>query len=53
MKINITDVKDNDDDTCTLSVDLDQESIIALAKIGLIKILTDECERIIKENEKS
>ena len=42
---------DNDDDSATLVVEMDKEAITAMAKIGLVKVLMDEANRTLIENE--
>jgi hypothetical protein len=51
MKFDVVSFKDNPDGSGTMVVDFDNESLIAFAKIGILKVLTDEAERVIKEHE--
>jgi hypothetical protein len=51
MKFDVVSFKDNDDGSGTMVVDFDNEALIAFAKIGILKVLTDEAERVIKEHE--
>lgn len=51
MKFDVISFKDNDDGSATMVIDFDNEALIAFAKLGIIKTLTDEAERIIKEHE--
>jgi hypothetical protein len=51
MKFDVISFKDNDDGSGTMVVDFDNEALIAFAKIGILKVLTDEAERVIKEHE--
>lgn len=52
MEFQIADVKDNEDDTCSLTIDLDNEALVIFAKIGILKVLIDEANRKIEmENE--
>jgi hypothetical protein len=52
MKFDVISFKDNPDGSGTMVIDFDNESLIAFAKIGILKVLTDEAERINKEHEK-
>jgi hypothetical protein len=51
MKFDVVSFKDNDDGSGTMVVDFDNEALITFAKIGILKVLTDEAERVIKEHE--
>jgi predicted site-specific integrase-resolvase len=51
MKMDVIAISDNDDDTATLTLDIDYETLKAFAKIGILKVLTDEANRVIKEHE--
>jgi hypothetical protein len=51
MKFDVVSFEDNDDGSGTMVVDFDNEALIAFAKIGILKVLTDEAERVIKEHE--
>lgn len=50
MKIDIISIVDNPDGSMTMTVDFDNESLVAFAKLGLMKTLTEQAERIIKEH---
>jgi len=51
MGIDIVDVKDNEDGSATLSVDMDEATLKRLASIGLIKVITDAATDIIETTE--
>jgi hypothetical protein len=51
MKIDVLSITNNPDGSGTMIVDFDKEALVTFAKIGLLKVLTDEAERIIKEHE--
>jgi len=51
MKIDIVSVTDNEDGSGTMVVDFDQEALLAFARVGFLKVITDEAERVIKEHE--
>lgn len=52
MKIEVLEIVEQEDGGVIMSVDMDDEMIIAMAKIGLLKVLTDAAEASIKEHEK-
>jgi hypothetical protein len=39
--IKIENIKDNDDGSCDIKFDMDYDELVAFAKIGLLKVLTD------------
>lgn len=51
MKIDVVSITDNPDGSATMIVDFDNEALVNFAKVGLLKVLMDEAERVIKENE--
>ena len=51
MKFDVVEVSDTPDGGAFLTLDMDRETLVAFAKIGLLKVLTDEAERVIREHE--
>lgn len=51
MKMDVIAISDNDDGSATLTLDIDYETLKAFAKIGILKVLTDEANKVIKEHE--
>lgn len=51
MQMDVIAIDDNDDGSATLTIDIDYETLKAFAKIGILKVLTDEANRVIKEHE--
>ena len=49
--IEIVDMKDLEDGGAWVTFEMDHETTILFAKIGLLKVLTDEAKRVIKEDE--
>lgn len=41
MKIDVTEVIDHEDGSCTITFDLETETLNTFARIGLLKVLTD------------
>lgn len=52
MKFEVINFQDEDDGSALLTVDMDYEAIVAFAKIGLVKALTDAAEKSIEEHER-
>ena len=50
MNIEVINVVDLDDGGAVMTVDLDREALLALAKSGLIKILIEAAEQTIGEH---
>lgn len=51
MNIEVINIVDLDDGGAVMTVDLDREALLALAKSGLIKILVEAAEQTIKNHE--
>ena len=51
MKFDVVEVSDKQDGGAVMTFDMDRETLVAFAKIGLLKVLTDEAERVIREHE--
>ena len=47
MILEVLDIKDNDDGSATITVDMDQETLKTFAGIGILKVLKDSAEDII------
>lgn len=52
MILEVIDIKDNDDGSATIIVNMDQETLKTFAGIGIIKALKDSAEDINKINAK-
>ncbi len=50
MNMDITNISDNEDGSVTVTLDIDYESLKAFASIGILKVLTDEANRVIEEH---
>lgn len=50
MKIEVLNIVELDDGGGVMTVEMDSEMISAMAKIGLLKVLTDAAEQTIKEH---
>lgn len=50
MKLEVLNIVAEDDGSALMTVDMDNELLVALAKIGLLKVLTDAAEKTIKEH---
>lgn len=50
MKLDIVEIIDNDDGSCTVTFDMDQETLKIFAGIGINKVLLDSADKVIKEN---
>ena len=50
MNIEVINVVDLDDGGAVMTVELDRETLVTMAKIGLMKVLTDAAEQTIKEH---
>lgn len=48
-KIEVVSVNENEDGSMSVTFDMDQESVIAFAKIGLLKVLIDSAKDVLKE----
>jgi len=53
MAIDIVDIKDNEDGSATLSVDMDEVTLKRLASIGLLKVITDAAKNIVDEYQEA
>ena len=51
MEFQINDILDNEDGTFTLRVDMDNEAMIVFAKVGLLKTLIDEANRVTEAHD--
>jgi hypothetical protein len=47
--LKINSITDNPDGSATLSVDLDNETLIRFAEIGLLKVLVDAANEVVTE----
>lgn len=52
MKIEVVEIKDVDDGGALVTVDMDYEMILAMAKVGLVRVLTDAARTSIEEHGK-
>lgn len=50
MKIDVVAINVLDDGGAMMTVDMDDEMLVAMAKIGLLKVLTDAAEQSIKDH---
>ena len=50
MKMDVVAVNVLDDGGAMMTVDMDAEMLVAMAKIGLLKVLTDAAEQSIKDH---
>jgi hypothetical protein len=50
MNMDITNISDNEDGSVTVTLDIDYESLKAFASIGILKVLSDEANRVIEEH---
>jgi hypothetical protein len=50
MNMDITNISDNEDGSVTVTLDIDYESLKTFAKIGILKVLSDEANRVIEEH---
>jgi hypothetical protein len=50
MNFEVTSITDNEDGSANLEIDMDIETLRELAKIGLLKVLTDAVEKSVLEN---
>lgn len=46
MKIEVLGMQDMDDGSSLMTVDMDREMLVAMAKIGLLRTLTDAADRV-------
>ena len=52
MKIEVVNIVEHDDeDSAMITLDMDRAALEAMAKIGLLKVLTDAAEQAIKDHE--
>jgi hypothetical protein len=51
MNFEVVKFDNHDDGTATVIFDMDNEALEAMAKIGLLKVLTDAAEQAIKDHE--
>jgi hypothetical protein len=49
--IQVDDMVDHEDGSCTIGFTMDQRSLKLFAEVGMKKVLFDECNRILSENE--
>lgn len=49
--IRVDDMVDHEDGSCTIGFSMDAKSIRTFAEIGVKKVLIDECNRILSEND--
>lgn len=50
MKIDVVAINVLDDGGAMMTVDMDDEMLVAMAKIGLLKVLTDATEQAIMDH---
>lgn len=50
MKIDVVAINVLDDGGAMMTVDMDDEMLVAMAKIGLLKVLTDAAQQSIKDH---
>ena len=48
-QIEVVSVNENEDGTMSVTFDMDQESVIAFAKVGLLKVLIDAAKDVLNE----
>lgn len=53
MKLEVVDIKDNEDGSETLLVNMDESTIKKLASIGLLKVITDAANDIIDDHKET
>ena len=51
MKIEVLGMQDMDDGSSLMTVDMDREALVALAKVGLLKALTDATADVLKDDQ--
>jgi hypothetical protein len=49
--IQVDDLVDHEDGSCTIGITMDQKSMKMFAEIGILKVLTDQARRIIADND--
>lgn len=50
IEFTVVDVKDNEDGSAIMQVDMDYETLVLFAKIGIKKVLEDEANRVLGED---
>lgn len=50
MELQVISIADEEDGGATLTLDMDRETLLAFAKVGIVKVLTDEANRVIEEH---
>ena len=48
-KIDIVEIKENEDGSCTVVFDMDSDLVVHFAKIGLLKVLLDAAKDIVED----
>jgi len=48
--IDVVSLVENEDGSCSMTIDIENEAILAFAKIGILKVLCDATEGSVKEN---
>ena len=48
--IDVVSLVENEDGSCSMTIDIENEAILAFAKIGILKVLCDAAEVSGKEN---
>ena len=48
-QIEVVSVVENEDGSMNVTFDMDQESVVAFAKIGLLKVLVDAAKEVLNE----
>jgi hypothetical protein len=51
MKIEVVNILEQCEDGAMMIIDMDRAALEAMAKIGLLKVLTDAAEQAIKDHE--
>lgn len=50
-RIEVLGITDNDDDSATVTLEMDHDAVMIFARIGLLKVLTDTANDVIKASE--
>jgi len=53
MTIDVVDIKDHEDGSATLTVDMDDITLKKLASVGLLKVISDAAKEIVYYHEES
>lgn len=52
MRIQVVGITDNDDGSCTVTVDMEQDALHKFAGIGIVKVFTDAAKEVIDDVDK-